>query len=243
MSEFAWILAYALLPVAGNLIGGALAEGTRAPGWVRGAALHAAAGTAIALFGIEIMPRALDTLSTGMIIAAFLAGAFGSVLLAQAISGLQRRPVSDGRHRAYMVYGAIGADLFSDGLMTGVGGAAESTLGLLLAASQAIANIPGGFAAVSNLRDSKVPLTQRALVTIGMIAPVGIAAACGYWLLRDAGQTLQNISLVLVGSFLLLSTVEDVLPEGDAPAPKRWISSSAFAAGFIVFAIMSAGIG
>jgi zinc transporter, ZIP family len=51
------ILATALLPASGNVIGGLLAESMRTPRWLIGAALHAAAGIAIAVVSIDLMPQ------------------------------------------------------------------------------------------------------------------------------------------------------------------------------------------
>jgi ZIP family zinc transporter len=39
---------------------------------------------------------------------------------------------------------------------------------------------------------------------------------------------------------LLLTTVEDTLPQGDEPAPPRMVSTTSFAGGFVVFAVISA---
>jgi hypothetical protein len=51
------ILATALPPASGNVIGSLLAESMRTPRWLIGAALHAAAGIAIAVVSIDFMPR------------------------------------------------------------------------------------------------------------------------------------------------------------------------------------------
>lgn len=64
MQGFLFVLALALLPVLGNAIGTAIAELSRLPRWVIGAALHAAAGVAVALVSVDLMPRILDTIPT-----------------------------------------------------------------------------------------------------------------------------------------------------------------------------------
>ncbi|KUO56396.1 MAG: hypothetical protein APF80_13685 [Alphaproteobacteria bacterium BRH_c36] len=239
MSEFALVLGYSLLPVAGNLIGSAMAEGVRTPGWVRGASLHAAAGIAIALVAMDLVPRALGALETWALVVAFICGAVASVLIARGIKWLQGSRSDVG---AWMVYAAVGADLVSDGLMTGAGSAVGSSLGFLLAASQSVANIPGGFAAAASLRENNIPRMQRIAVSVGMVVPVSVSAMLGLWLLGDADVFYQKSALMVIVGVLLLATVEDVIPEGDAPEPKRWISSTAFAAGFVIFALLSAGM-
>lgn len=156
--------------------------------------------------------------------------------MAAGIKRLQGRGADTG---LWMVYAAVGADLVSDGLMTRAGSAVGSSLGFLLAASQAIANIPGGFAAVSSLRENEIPRKHRILVSVGMVLPVGVCAALGFWLLGNAEPYYQKSALIAIVGVLLLATIEDVVPEGDAPAPKRWISTSAFASGIVVFALLS----
>lgn len=90
--------------------------------------------------------------------------------------------------------------------MAGVGAAVASGLGLLIAVSRSVANIPGGFAATASLAHDGVPRRQR----------------------------------LLVAGLLVVTTIEDVVPEGDAsPRLSRWISTTAFAAGFVGLAVLS----
>lgn len=234
-----YIFAYAMLPVIGNVIGGILAEGVKAPGWVVGAALHAAAGIAIALVSIDLMPRILGAIPTWALVLAFLGGALATVLLANMVSRFTGGEATKGNRKAWMVYVAVGADLVSDGLVTGVGAAIGTSLGFLIAASQSVANIPGGFAAAANLRLYDIPRWQRLSVSIAMGIPVILSTLIGYWLLGGASEFTQNLALAFIVGVLLLATVEDILPQGDAPAPHRWISTAAFSAGFCVFAILS----
>lgn len=234
-------MAMALLPVAGNLVGIILAETVRTPGWLVGASLHAAAGVAIAVVSIELMPRVLETTPVWMIIVAFLAGSFLSLLLAHLVWVGARRPL--GRARAWMVWVAVTADLFADGLMTGVGAAVTSGLGLLIAISQSVANIPGGFAACANLQSDGVTRRRRWAISLSLTVPVLLSAGLGFLLLRGTEPFVQNAALAMIVGVLLVTTVEDVVPEADAPEPKRWISTTAFAVGFVLLAALSALVG
>lgn len=238
MSPILIVMAIALLPVAGNLIGIVLAETVRTPRWLVGASLHAAAGIAIAVVSIELMPRVLETTPVWLIIVAFLAGAFLSLLLALLVHAGAGR--TRGRGRAWMVWVAVAADLFGDGVMTGVGSAVTSGLGLLIAISQSVANIPGGFAASANLQSDGVTRRRRWAISLLLAIPVLVSAGLGFWLLRGAEPFVQNAALAAIVGVLLVTTVEDVVPEADAPQPKRWISTTAFAAGFALLATLSA---
>jgi ZIP family zinc transporter len=61
----------------------------------------------------------------------------------------------------------------------------------------------------------------------------------GYVLLRGSTEVVQNTSIAAMVGLLLLATVEDLIPEADAPRASRWMSSLAFTAGFIGLALAS----
>jgi zinc transporter, ZIP family len=237
-------LALALLPALGNFIGSAIAESTRAPQWVVGAALHGAAGIAIAVVSVDLMPRILDVMPIWLLVGAFFGGAMFSVVIARGVEyGRQTLLAGTGSRGAWMVYVAIAADVFSDGLMTGAGSAVSGSLGLLLALSQVVGNVPGGFAAVANFRDEGVGRPMRLVIAGSFVMPALIGAGLGDLLLRGAGPELQNGALAFVVGVLLLATVEDTVPQGDEPGTPRWISTAAFALGFAFFAVLSTSIG
>ncbi len=240
MPQITLVLLYALLPFIGNAIGAALAESVRTPRWVTGAALHAAAGIAIALVSVDLFPRVLGQLPIWQIVIGFLLGAGASVGLAHLVTVLQRKRVLAGQRTAWLVFSAIAADLVSDGLITGAGTAIGTSFGFLVAASQSIANIPGGFAVAAGLRETGVPFRTRGLVTAAMITPILASALLGAWLLGNATPDIKNMAICIIAGVLLLATVEDVLPQGDKPEPHRWISTSAFSLGFAGFALLAA---
>jgi zinc transporter, ZIP family len=237
MPELSLVLAIALLPVLGNLVGSLLAESLRTPRWLIGAALHAAAGIAIGVVSIQLMPRILGSTPTVLLFGGFVAGALLSLGLSRAI----RSPVPGARGTAgaWMVWMAVCADLIGDGVMTGVGSTVTSGLGFLIALSQSVANIPGGFAATANLRDDGVERRWRIATAGLLVLPVLASAGLGFWLLQDSAPSVQNAALAVIVGVLLVTTVEDIVPEGDAPQPKRWISTMSFAAGFVLVGLVS----
>lgn len=237
MSDFIAVLALALLPVGGNVIGTLMAESVRTPKWIVGAALHAAAGIAIAVVSIDLMPRILPSTPTWILISAFMVGAAIALFLALLVRRVRGA-------RAWMVSVAVAADLSSDGLMTGVGAAVASGLGFLIAVSQSVANIPGGFAAAASLQQNGVSKRQRLTVAATLAIPAVVTCGLGYWLLRDSSTTTQNAALAAIIGILLVTTVEDVIPEGDAsPRLPRWVSTAALAGGFVGLALLSTYLG
>lgn len=231
------VLLFCLLPAFGIVAGCLLAESMHTPKWLIGAALHSTAGVAIALVSVDLMPRMLGLSSIPQIIAGFLAGALVSVLIAR-LWGTFRFRAGRGTVGAWMVFVAVATDLTGDGLMVGAGFAVGEDLGLLLAATQSFANIPGGFAATSNFRDDGMPRRQRLGLALFMIVPAVISGVTGYTLLHGAGPVAQGMVMAFFTGVLLLATIEDVVPQGDEPQPPRWVSTSAFALGFSSLALL-----
>ncbi len=236
------VLAFATLPAIGIIIGSLLAESIRTPKWLIGASLHATAGIAIALVSIDLMPRMLGTTPMWLIIAAFLVGASVSIVIASCWGSLRYRNQT-GNIGAWMVGMAVATDLVSDGLMVGAGTAIGAPLGFLFAATQSIANIPGGFAATANLRDDGVPKLTRQALSFFMLLPAALSATVGYFGLRTADSMVHGIVLAVCVGVLLLATIEDVIPQGDEPNPPRWVSTFAFALGFAGLAALSSLLG
>jgi ZIP family zinc transporter len=239
MREFIAVLTVALLPVAGNIFGAVAAELARAPRWVVGAALHAAAGVAIALVTVELMPRALDTTAMWLIVLMFSAGAALSVVLYWAVARM-RRGRSEASTGAWTVYVATSIDLLCDGLMTGASSAVSSKLGLLLGLSQVVGNLPGGFATLASLRSHQVPRKVRLLAATSFVLPVLVGAVLGFLLLRGSAERTQDAALAAIVGVLLVSTVEDLVPQADEPGTERWLSTTSFVGGFALFALLSA---
>ncbi len=238
MPDFVNVLLIALLPITGNQVGVVAAEWIRVSPRALGMLLHGTAGVAIAVVGVEILPLALPGLSVGLLLLAFCSGALVSVLLARGVSRSPLALESRGL-RAWMIYLAVAADLLSDGLMIGVGFTVSAGLGLLLGLAQVIANLPGGFAAGANFRRNRISRRTRVLAGVAFPLPVFAGASLGYWLLRDAPVQLSHAALVFTAAILLLTTVEDLVPEADAPQARRWATTAAFTAGFVFFTILS----
>src|SRR5690606_8080490 len=106
-----------------------------------------------------------------------------------------------------------------------------------------VANIPGGFAATANLDPERYSSRRKILVAASMVIPVTGSALAGLWLLGDASPRVQHAALMVIVGILLLATVEDMIPEADAPQPARWLSTSAFTLGFAGMALSSHYLG
>lgn len=233
MAGVGTVLLLAVLPGLGNLIGGLLALWSRPTARFVGVALHAAAGIAIAVISLELMPRALADGELPALILALLGGAMVSILIAGWVSRWRGRSVG-----AMMVVVATAVDLATDGLMTGAGSSVAARLGLLLAASQVVGNVPNGFAALANLRN-KASRRMKFAILLGLPLVAVVTAGFGFAALRHAGANVQAAALAFMTGVLLLSTVEDTVPQGDEPSPRRRYSSLAFAGGFALMMVLT----
>lgn len=243
-SGLLFVLGLALLPSLGNLLGIALAEWRRPPDWLVGGALHAAAGIATAVAAIELIPRADERVAVWIVAIALVVGAVCSAGIAKATRQLRAKlGKNGGRATTWGAYAAVGVDLFTDGLMTGGGGAVAQELGILLAASQVAGNLPGGFAIAADFRSTSITRKARwSALAIYPFLPVA-GALIGYIVLSGAGPLLTGFVLALFAGLLLTATIEDIIPEADQPQARRRVSSPAFALGFGALLLTSAYMG
>jgi zinc transporter, ZIP family len=67
-----------------------------------------------------------------------------------------------------------------------------------------------------------------------------IGVVLGHWLLRGTSERFQDAALAVIVGVLLVSTVEDLVPQADEPGTNRWLSTTSFVGGFSFFATFSA---
>lgn len=229
---------FALLPVGGMAMGALAAEWWQLSRHAMGGVLHAAAGVAVAVVSVELMPRILEDIAPWQLVAGFVLGAAASVAMMKGAKRVSSN-IELGGTGPWKVYLPVAVDLLGDGLMIGIGSAVSGGLGLLLGMSQVVANVPGGFAAIANLRNKGMSRSVRMGAIASLAVPVFVGAGIGFWLLRGQATSVQNTALAFVVGMLLLATIEDLVPEADAPHTRRTVTTASFAAGFVFFALIA----
>lgn len=243
MKDFLPIFGLALLPALGNFSGGVLAEFLRTSRRNLNRALHAAAGIVIAIVAVELMPEALKSTSAWIIALAFALGGLAYLGLEELVERLQEKGEDSAeRTGMWMIYIAVATDLFSDGLMIGAGSAVSSSMALILALGQVLADVPEGFSTITNFKDKNVPRGRRLLLSASFALPVLIAAALAYFLLREQSQALKMAALVFTAGLLTVAAVEDMISEAHESARDTRLSIVAFVGGFVLFTLVSAGL-
>lgn len=241
-SGIATVLLLALLPAAGNFVGGIAAELLRPSRRSLNRALHAAAGIVLAVVAVEVMPEALNKAPTWLLSVAFMAGGVAYLTVEAVVERWQKSQEQSAGAGAWMVYVAVAADLVGDGLLIGAGSAVSPQLALFLALGQVMADVPEGFAVIANFRDKGVGRAKRILLSASFALPVLGAAVLAYYGLRGQGEAVKMSALVFVAGLYSLAAVEDMLEEAhDSAEDSRW-SALSFLAGFALFLLVS-GLG
>lgn len=245
MDSYWSVLGLAFLPALGNFGGGLLAEFFRTNKALVSKALHAAAGIVIAVVATELMPEALEKIPAWRVAAAFGLGGVLYVLISIGVNKLQGSAEKKGSSSSsgmWMIYIAVSIDLASDGLMIGTGSAVSSSLALVLALGQVLADIPEGYATIANMKEKNVPRSRRMLLSASFAVPVVGMAAIAYFLLRDVSEAWQMSALAFVAGLLSLAAVEDMLSEAHESAEDTNWSMFLFTAGFVLFVLVSSEI-
>lgn len=237
------VLGLAVLPALGNFAGGLMAEFLNTPKRRLNRALHAAAGIVIAVVSVEILPEALARISPGIIALAFALGGLAYIAIGSVVEKLQTGSQSGSGMGMWMIYIAVSVDLLSDGVLIGTGSVVSVSMALVLAVGQVLADVPEGYSTVANMKDKGVPRSRRLLLSVSLVIPVLGAALIAYFLLRNQSEAWQFGVLTFAAGLLMVAAVEDMLAEAhDADEDTRW-SLAAFIGGFVLFVLVSAGLG
>lgn len=239
MPEFLQVMAVALLPAAGNFGGGLLAELFSTSQRALSRALHFAAGTIVAVVAVEIMPSALPVARGWVLTVAFVLGGAFYVAVDWLVDALQKRSGAASGGSGWMIYFAVSMDLFSDGLLIGAGSAASASLGLALAVGQVLADVPEGFATIVNFRDKGFARKKRIALSASFAAPVLLAAALAFLLLRGQHESLKMCAVVFSAAPIVVGAVEDMIREAHQSVEDTRYSILFFVGGFALFMLVS----
>lgn len=246
MSNFLILFALAAMPAAGNFAGGLLAEAIPVSRQTLSLALHAAAGIVLAVVGVELIPRGLESTSVWVVVLALMLGG-GLFLAMDAATGYIQSRFSlkgaGGESEAdegsvWAGYIAVCVDLFSDGVLIGTGSVVSGSLGFLLALGQVPADVPEGFATVATLKARRIRRSTRLLLSAAFAVAILLGATLGYWLLRDAPAWAQMGVLVATAGILLAASVEEIMIEAHRAAEPRF-GALALVGGFALFILVA----
>lgn len=248
MSRFIVALGFAALPALGNFLGGLLSEVAHVSERTLSFALHLAAGVVLAVVGLELFGRGLESAAPAwMLVMALIGGGLFAVFLDLLLAHIRYRFGGGAEETGpWMIYAGVAADLFSDGVMIGAGAAVATSLALLLALGQIVGDLPEGFATLANFRRFGVPRARRLLIGASFALPILAGCTIGYWAVRGRPEVYQFTLLAFTAGILLTVAIEEMVTQAHAlrsPGKESAWESLGLVAGFGLFALLSAYLG
>lgn len=253
MSAYGTVLLLALLPAAGNFLGGVLAEMINVSRRTLSLALHVAAGVVLAVVGIELVPEALAIDRPWIPLLTFVLGGAGFIVLEHLIGWVRGRfaGVEAGASGAvaqdaepetgvgpWAIYAGVAIDLFSDGVMIGTGSNIALALGVLLALGQVPADVPEGFATIATFKNKGLPRARRMMLMASFSIPILLGATLGFFAVRGAPGIVKVSLLTFTAGILASVAVEEMIPEAHEEGEPK-LGPLALVSGFALFALMS----
>jgi ZIP family zinc transporter len=161
-------------------------------------------GILLAAVALVLVPEATKELSTAASLLWFAVGG----LLFMLLAWLLNRSKSSAAQLTAML-----ADFIPEAIALGASYATGSKTGMLLALFITLQNLPEGFNAYRELRDSNAMRPTIIIAAFAALALLGpLAAILGYTLLDDKPHTVAAIMLVAASGILYL-TFEDIAPQ------------------------------
>lgn len=239
MSEFVLVLLYAAIPSIGNLSGGIAAEYIRITPCRLSLALHATAGIVLAVVAIELLPTAMQIIPAWLVAVCFLIGGVMFLLL-DRLTHLVRVLIGGEEQLStpITIFLGVAVDLFTDGIMIGVGSTVTTGLAFLIALAQVPADIPEGLAKIAAFKNQNVPSRIRNIFNAALFVQVFIGATIGYWLMRGQPEWLKMSVLVITAGILTTLIIEEISPEAHRDGEARF-AALVFVGGFALFILLA----
>lgn len=239
-------LAFVLLPPA-LMIGSGTIATFRTPGSaLRSGILHLAAGVVFAVVAVELIPDLLRDHQPLLTIVGFALGV--AVMLAirslahakEAHEGEDRRsgpPHAGGPELPLGMLMGVAIDLAVDGLMIGIGFAAGTKEGRLLAVALAVELISLGLAVAASL--SKLGIAPgRSIRVLAALSTTFIVGACGgVLLLGNLSSHVMAGVLAFGAAALMFLVTEELLTEAHEEQETPLLTATFFG-GFLAFLIL-----
>lgn len=227
---------FAALPPLLLVVAGAIAATFPPSAKVRSGLLHLAAGVVFAVVAVELIPDLLRDHQPVETVIGFAVGVVAMLGIRQLTESKKSADASDASLPMGMLVG-VGVDLLVDGVMIGIGFAAGSKEGRMLAIALAVELVSLGLATASSL--SKRGITRRrsllALTTLGSIFLVG--AAAGLFLLVRLSPHWLDIVLSFGAAALLFLVTEELLTEAHEERESPMLTAMFFL-GFLAFLVV-----
>ncbi|MGI8599879.1 MAG: ZIP family metal transporter [Chitinophagaceae bacterium] len=238
MTLFQKILLFSLIPVFTMIAGGVIAIIRKPSGNVRSLILHFAAGVVFSVVAVEILPDIIKNHMPFITVIGFVLGLSTMIAIKKLLEGkVEKISVSASDAIPWGLLTGIGVDILIDGLLLGIGFAAGSTEGILLAVALAVELLSLGMATATELGNSKISKKKSIGLIIGLAALFFISAVIGATILNNASHNVLDLVLSFGLAALLFLVTEELLKEAHEEKETVW-HTSAFFGGFLLFVIL-----
>jgi ZIP family zinc transporter len=231
------VLLYALPGVGALVLGGTVAAFWKPGPTLRSCIQHFAAGVVFAVVAVELLPDIRRGTSLWWVGVGFALGVVGMLAL-RRFSGEGKREHQEGGDWPWGLLGAVGVDVFNDGLLLGIGFAVGAKQGILLAFALAAEFLSLGLATSATLGQSADAARWKSIgTTCGLALPFVGGATLGATLVQGlTGNPLAGVLSFACAALLYLVT-EELLVEAHE-VKETSVAASMFFAGFLLFLIL-----
>ena len=233
------ILLFAAFPVVLLIVGGMIVTWKKPTAAVQSTILHFAAGVVFSVVAVELLPDMIRIHDTTAIIIGFTLGISAMLLIKWYTARLELKMggTNDSKLLPWGMLIAVGIDLLLDGLLLGIGFAAGSKEGTLLALALAMECLSLGLAVGTRL--TKLGSSKRRLIRVlslfGLVFLLGTGG--GFFMLHFTGEKVLELVLSFGSAALLFLVTEELLVEAHEEKDSPFFTA-AFFLGFIVFMVM-----
>lgn len=232
------VLAYALIPAATIMVGGALAV-IRPPGATfRSAVQHLAAGLVFAAVAVEILPGIMHERKPVAATIGFSGGVALMLLVKRLTEGKEAVPVGDTpapEDRTSLLV-TLGVDILVDGLLIGISFAAGAKAGVILTVALAVEVMFLGLAAAVAFSESGATRSKIIGVCVGLAGLLLAGATLGAIFLHNLSGSLLEGVLAFGCAALLYLVIEELMVEAHEEKETP-VQTAMFFLGFIALLV------
>jgi len=180
-------------------------------------------GALLSAVALILVPQGIENQSMVSASVYFLAGSIAFMLFDIALFKLNSTA-------SQLV--AMLADFIPEALALGAAVALGSSSAFLLALLMTLQNLPEGFNAYYELKESSKLSSKGIITTFFVMSLIGpLAGVIGFWYLADAPQAISSIML-FAGGGILYSVFQDIAPQ--AKLEKHWLPAMGAILGFLL---------
>lgn len=220
------------------LIGGMVAIYKKPNSNIRSLILHFAAGVVFSVVAVELLPDIVKEHKPVQVIIGFASGLIAMLLIKRFAETTEQKEIETVTVKLPIgLLVAICIDIFIDGLLLGIGFAAGSKEGMLLAIALSVELLSLGMATATELGENKLSKC-KSISTIAVLSIVFFSSSIlGATLLHNLSDSQMEIVLSFGLSALLFLVTEELLMEAHKEKETIWHTSSFFV-GFLLFLIL-----